>query len=726
MGKIWGLAALVVGIWLLTVYGQSRPAALGLDAPPAQFSAARADAVLGRLLGDQRPHPAGSPESAAFRARLLKELADLGIHARTETRTSCSDERRYGVILCATVNNIVAGVSPGSGKRVLLMAHADSVAAGPGAGDDASGVATILETIRALQARGLTGEHPITALFTDGEESGLLGAAAYLKTPLVGAKTGAVINVESRGNQGLSYLFQTSPGDGKLIDLYARSVPHFAASSLYAEIYKYLPNDTDLTPFLAAGVTGFNFAFIGNAAHYHTVLDRRENIDPRTLQQHGDNVLELADALSHTDYESLKGENAIYLDVLGRWLPRLPQSWGLPLSLGGFVMIALAGFLTRRERREMRRPMLAFLMPPLLLAGAVGTGFVLHFLAAWISGQADPSFAHPVYLRLALAFGVFAVTLLTSRVAGPISSWLWFAALAIACAVWAPGFTPYFLFPVLIAAPLLLVTVRGGRGFALTGSALAGLVVWLSLNAGTEPLMGLKVHALFTVTAAFALIALLPLLARGKQHGWGLSVALSILLAIGFAVTAGLQPAYTAAAPERLNLGYVELDGKASWLADPVNRLPDSLRAAANFSATPQRLLETAYVAPAGAARYPAPTAQVSRNGDDITLDLKAASDTVMLVVPAEAKLQSLTLAGVTTHASGQRVAIICSTPDCASARMTLHLGSPDAVSLLLLAQRRGLPPDGSRLLKARSAQAVPSRGGDRTILAARIAVPRR
>src|SRR5258707_2967310 len=46
---------------------------------------------------------------------------------------------------------------------------------------------------------------------------------------------------------------------------------HFAASSLYGEIYKYMPNDTDMTPFLAAGLTGYNFAFLGNAAQYHTV-----------------------------------------------------------------------------------------------------------------------------------------------------------------------------------------------------------------------------------------------------------------------------------------------------------------------------------------------------------------------------------------------------------------------------------------------------------------------
>ena len=726
MGRIWGLAALVVGIWLLSVYGQSRPAALGLDAPATQFSAARADAFLGRLLGDQEPRPAGSAENAALRARLLKELAELGVNARTETRMSCADERRRGFIPCATISNIVAGGAPGSGKRILLMAHTDSVAAGPGAGDDMSGVATILETIRALKARGLTGEHPITALFTDGEESGLLGARAYLKTPLVTAKTGAVINVDSRGNQGPSYLFQTSAGDAKLIDLYARSVPNLAASSLYAEIYKILPNDTDLTPFLRAGVTGYNFAFIGNQAHYHTPLDRREHIDPRSLQQHGDNVLELTDALSRTDFAALRGDNAIYLDVLGRWLPRLPVGWALPLSLAAFLLIALAGFFTPRERREIRRPVLAFLMPPLLIAGCIGMGFALHFLAAWISGHADPSFAHPLWLRLSLAFGAFAVALVMSRGAGVITCWLWLAGLAIACAIFAPGLTPYFLFPSLVAAPLLLATFAGGRGFALCVAMLAGLIVWIGFNAASEPIMGLKMHPLFMITAAFGLITLLPLLAKAKARAWGISLAASLVLAIALAVTAGLQPAYSADAPQRLNLGYIEMDGRASWLADPVPRLPESLRAAVNFSAEPQQMLEMFYVAPAGASRYPAPTAVVTREGDTVTLDLKTSGDAVMLMVPAKAKLQSMTIAGVTTHASGDRITILCGTPDCATARMTLRLASSEPVNVQLLAQRRGLPPEGAKLLKARPPQAVPSRAGDRTILAASIAIPGR
>ncbi|HWM61781.1 MAG TPA: M20/M25/M40 family metallo-hydrolase, partial [Rhizomicrobium sp.] len=210
MLRTCALAALVACIWLLSSYGQSRPEALGLNAPAAQFSAARADAVLGRVLGDQQPHPVGSAAAEAVRARILKELAAMGVQARAQTGMSCLRDPRWDFLGCGTITDIVAGVSPGSGKAILLMAHTDSVAAGPGAADDASGVAILLETIRALRAGRISGEHPIIALFTDGEEAGMLGAAAYLRDPLARAKIGAVINVEAGGNQGPSYLFQTS------------------------------------------------------------------------------------------------------------------------------------------------------------------------------------------------------------------------------------------------------------------------------------------------------------------------------------------------------------------------------------------------------------------------------------------------------------------------------------------------------------------------------------
>jgi hypothetical protein len=85
-----------------------------------------------------------------------------------------------------------------------------------------------------------------------------------------------------------------------------------------------------------------------------------------------------------------------------------------------------------------------------------------------------------------------------------------------------------------------------------------------------------------------------------------------------------------------------------------------------------------------------------------------------------------VTIGGVTTPASGQRMSIVCGTPDCGSAHLVLHLGSSRQVDIMLLAYRAGLPPDGAKLLKARPPEAVPSQGGDRTILAAKIAIPAR
>jgi len=46
MGRIWGLAALVAGIWLLSAYGQSMPRALGVDAPATVFSLEDTCAVM--------------------------------------------------------------------------------------------------------------------------------------------------------------------------------------------------------------------------------------------------------------------------------------------------------------------------------------------------------------------------------------------------------------------------------------------------------------------------------------------------------------------------------------------------------------------------------------------------------------------------------------------------------------------------------------------------------
>jgi hypothetical protein len=246
----------------------------------------------------------------------------------------------------------------------------------------------------------------------------------------------------------------------------------------------------------------------------------------------------------------------------------------------------------------------------------------------------------------------------------------------------------------------------------------------MGLNAGTEPVMGLKMHPAFTITAAFGLLALLPLLRPGQAWGW--SAGACLLLALALAVAAGFQPAFSETAPQRLNLRYVEEEGRAWWLADPVTRLPPSLRAAARFSDQPTRLLERGYTAPAGKAQFPAPAALVHREGDRVSLNLNAAGDGVVLLVPEEARLKSVRLNDTLVKAGGQATVISCATPDCGSAHLELELGASNAVELTLIARRRGLPPEGAKLLKARPSYAVPSQGGDTSLLTATLMVPSR
>jgi hypothetical protein len=697
-----------------------------MDAPATQFSALRAETVLTRLIAQAKPHPAGSAEDVAMHERLAAELTRLGVRSETLKGMSCLGGR-IG-ISCATVTDIIAEAAPGdlsangSGNAILLMAHMDSVAAGPGASDDASGVATVLETVRALKA-GKDNRHPIIVLFTDGEELGLLGAELFLRNPAWRSRVGVVINVEARGTEGPSYLFQTSPDDAKLVDVYAASVPHPATSSLYGEIYRYLPNDTDLTPFLRRALTGYNFAFIGNVAAYHNGLDTVGHLDPATLQSHGDNVLGLVHGLESVgDFGALKGGNAIYFDVLGRWLPRLPQNLVLPLAALALVVIGLLG-----RRRESAGRFAAGLMPLLLLVGCVAMGFALAGLARLISGESNPSFAHPLALRLSLAAGCWFVALIAARRAGPNASWLWLSGLGVITAIVAPGLSPYFVFPSLIAALLLLLSVPAGRGLALFLAALAAMLVWIGFAAQGEAIMGLQAHFLFTVPVAFGLMALLPVMRADELSpgAWRASLSISLLVAVAAAVIAGSEPAYSPERPERLNLRYVEKDGNAWVLADAVERLPQSLRAAAEFSDTPQ-LVEVArgYSALIGTSQFTAPYAGVSRRGNTVTLEFYGSrtADGMALIVPGG--LKTVTVAGLRVPAPPGQVILNCGTPDCARVPVVLEFSDSVPGRVLLVEQHRGLPPKLDAIKRARPDWAVPSQAGDMTQIAEDMMVP--
>lgn len=83
----------------------------------------------------------------------------------------------------ATGANVFATIpaTTGNARGVIVGAHFDSVAAGPGANDNASGVAVVLSIARALSDTPCR-TAPVTVVLFDQEESSLLGSRAFART----------------------------------------------------------------------------------------------------------------------------------------------------------------------------------------------------------------------------------------------------------------------------------------------------------------------------------------------------------------------------------------------------------------------------------------------------------------------------------------------------------------------------------------------------------------
>src|SRR5260221_7377110 len=114
------------------------------------------------------PHPTGSAANERVREYLMEQLDRLNMRPRVQTATVA----RYDGEL-RTVHNIIARLSAapsadlGAGPAIMLVAHYDSVAHGPGAADDSAAVAALLETFRALRA-GPPLRQDVVLLITDG------------------------------------------------------------------------------------------------------------------------------------------------------------------------------------------------------------------------------------------------------------------------------------------------------------------------------------------------------------------------------------------------------------------------------------------------------------------------------------------------------------------------------------------------------------------------------
>jgi len=581
------LALFLVLAAVFSVREHDPPAAVSAAVSPESFSAGRAVRHLSVIA--QKPHPIGSTEHKTVEDYLLRQLSEAGVEPQIQQATVA-----YGKGLplqAATVENVLGRLKgTGAGKAVLLCAHYDSLLNSFGASDNGSAVATMLETLRALKA-GPPLKNDVIFLFSDGEENGLLGARAFVAEHPWATDVGVALNFDARGNTGPVIMFETSENNSWLIDQFAQAAPFPVAHSLSYEIYKLLPNSTDMNVFKKAGMPGFNFANIDGIDRYHNPLDNLQGIDPNTIQHQGSYTLALTRRLGSLDLSQTKQGNAVYFDLFGRLLVRYSSAWVLPLTLfvsAFFVAVIVLGFV--RKKLTVQGILLGFVSLLVSLVVASLASWLLWKLV-WLIRPGPSATATQsrllllsfVALAIATTFAVY--TFLRDR-AGVESlatgALLWWFLLMVITSVLIPGATFVFHWPLLfslIGIGWMILAPESKR----TSSLLNPVILSLCAMPGII-LMAPVIYQIFvglTLNWAFLVIAMLVLLFGlllpqlrliTAPFKWVLPGA-SAVVAIILLVVGVLSNAATLNGPSTSIYYALNADtGKAVWASDLTQR----------------------------------------------------------------------------------------------------------------------------------------------------------
>ena len=724
---------------LVTLLGAMAAKSLLVQPPPlrahsagGEFDANRAKERLAYILGEQAPHPSDTVASDLVRARLIAQLQQLGLSPVIRDQLACNELYKQRGVSCARVRNVIAVLGRGGGKALLLNAHYDSTLVGPGAADDGIGVATLLEVAANLQNRPL--KRSIILLFNEGEELGLIGARAFLADPL-SRNVGSLINLEARGVRGPVNMFETSRPNAAPISLFAAAVKNPIANSLSTDVYRLLPNYTDVNSFAERNWLTLNLAPIGNETRYHSPADDIAALDPATLQHMGDQTLALTFALANGEPNAAAGDS-IFMDVAGRALIALPFTLGAGLLIG-----LLLGFAVLALRRG------GLLQSGAIVGGTlVGSTILSWLLFELIGGVRHGMFwrAHPIWTHLTIhAATIFVGVVLLTTIGGSLDRrrlrptfWLIFLSTGAVIGLIAPGGIIFFVFPPLVTVVGMFAS-RWWPAAERLGSYAAILFLYLTWGAMLGLLEELLNGGPMWVFAPLGGLLILPILveARPLIVGAGLragAAVAGIFTLLGIAAVVSV-PAYSADRQQRLVIQHVsDTSAHKSWwsvLNDSAPLPKDFIgqwnRGELPFSDRPRWISP----APANLAAK-APSAQLLsqvKAGDERTLTLRLSAngnERIELIGPADARLRSAGVEGFVRpidQTEDGKYFIECFGRSCDGAALHLTIAQLKPVQFLILGSKAPLPPSAEPLIASRPRFARPQYNRDESITFARV-----
>jgi Zn-dependent M28 family amino/carboxypeptidase len=234
----------------------------------------------------------GSELAASAQPRPTQVRIDLSV-ARTRARAA----------------NVIADLPGRKSGVVLLGAHLDSVASGPGINDDGSGSALVLEVARQARRLHLRPRHGLRFAFWGGEELGLLGSTSYVQSLSAKQRRGilGVLNFDMVGSPNFGRIVYSGDGEPRgSLRINEAFHTYFAARGLPVEEAS-LDGSSDHTAFAQAGIpvgglftgadeekTAASAQRFGGSANYpydacyHKACDTVANVDFGVFEQMAD------------------------------------------------------------------------------------------------------------------------------------------------------------------------------------------------------------------------------------------------------------------------------------------------------------------------------------------------------------------------------------------------------------------------------------------------------
>lgn len=254
------------------------------------------------------------------------------------------------------LQNIVVKLHGRSDDALMINCHFDSEAGSYGAGDDLVNCCTMLEILRVMAKSGVVNEYSTIFLFNgaeEGNQEGLHASHGFITQHKWAPDIKAYVNLEAQGIGGKEILFRSGPKNFWIVQKYRQAVQNPFGNVFSEEMFEtgVMQSGTDFQSFRDAGnIPGLDLSYCSGGWKYHTKFDHIRYMTLDSIQNTGNNVLELVKLLSNSrELSDYPNENvaAVYFDFLGLFFVAYSQTVGAVINIVVSVLAVAVPFLVQ-------------------------------------------------------------------------------------------------------------------------------------------------------------------------------------------------------------------------------------------------------------------------------------------------------------------------------------------------------------------------------------------